>query len=68
MLEDALFYKLDSAYKLATNSVEYKKQNRLEAAKSYADGFIKRYGSSKYIEEVNIMVSVIYSRPVSVKK
>lgn len=59
LLEDALFYKLDSAYKLAINSVEYKKLNRLEAAKTYAFAFIKRYSSSKYIEEVNNMVSVI---------
>ena len=59
LIEDALFYKLDSAYKLAINSVEYKKQNRLETAKTYANYFIKRYPDSKYIDEVNNMLTVI---------
>ncbi|MFH4965843.1 outer membrane protein assembly factor BamD [Gaetbulibacter sp. M235] len=57
--EDALFYKLDASYKLATNSVEYKKQFRLNAAKASADAFKKSYSNSKYIEEVNAMSNKI---------
>lgn len=56
LFEDALFYRLDSAYKLGMNSVEYKKQNRLETAKSYANALLKRFNDSKYKEEVNNML------------
>ncbi|MDO5988590.1 outer membrane protein assembly factor BamD [Flavivirga amylovorans] len=60
--EDAMFYRLDSAYKLAINSFETKrtlegiiplKKNRLETAKEYYFSFKKGYTSSKYIEQVN---------------
>ena len=57
--EDALFYRLDAAFKLATNSVEFKKQNRLETAKSYANALLKRYNETKYTEEVNNMLTEI---------
>ena len=67
--EDALYYRLDSAYKLAVNSVEYKntaqsglvylKKQRLETAKEYTDAFKVAYTNSKYIEEVNEMASAI---------
>ena len=62
--EDALFYRLDSAYKLAMNSVEYKnsidglihiKKNRLETAKEYSDAFKNTFENSKYTEDVNSM-------------
>jgi outer membrane protein assembly factor BamD len=62
--EDALFYRLDSAYKLAMNSIEYKnsvdglvylKKDRLKTAKEYSDAFKKSFTNSKYIEEVNNM-------------
>lgn len=53
--EDALFYRLDAAYKLAINSVEYKKQIRLKAAKDYYNAFKKAYVNSKYIEEADAM-------------
>ena len=43
--EDALFYRLDSAYQLAINSVEYKKQNRLAIAKSYYNSFKNNYAT-----------------------
>ena len=56
LLEDALFYRFDSSFKLAENSINYKKQDRLETAKDYANGFIKRFANSKYIEEVNVML------------
>lgn len=66
--EDAYFYRLDSAYKLATNSRElknsvngliYLKKDRLETAKEYSEAFQKSYANSKYIEDVNEMVSEI---------
>ena len=57
--EDALFYKLDASYKLAMNSVERKKELRLNSAKASADMFKKSYPSSKYIEDVNDMASKV---------
>ncbi|WP_445955976.1 outer membrane protein assembly factor BamD [Yeosuana sp.] len=57
--EDALFYKLDASYKLATNSVERKKQMRLTSAKINADSFIKAYPNSKYIEGVKDIANKI---------
>ena len=67
--ENALFYRLDSAYKLAVNSVEYKntpqnglvylKKERLETAKEYSEAFKEIYANSKHIENVNEMASAI---------
>jgi outer membrane protein assembly factor BamD len=64
--EEALFYRLDSAFKLAVNSIEYKntvqegfvalKKNRLETAKEYSETFKKAFANSKFIDEVNDMV------------
>lgn len=62
--EDALFYRLDAAYKLAMNSIEYKnsvngvvylKKERLVAAKEYSMAFKTAFTNSKYIETVNKM-------------
>lgn len=53
--EDALFCRLDAAYKLALNSVESKKQTRLETAKEYCSAFRKAYTSSKYGSDVDAM-------------
>ena len=55
--EDALYYKLDASFKLAVNSVERKKQLRLNAAKAAANAFVKAYPASKRIEEVNDMAA-----------
>ena len=67
--ENALFYRLNSAYKLAVNSVEYKntpqnglvhlKKERLETAKEYSEAFKEIYANSEYIENVNEMASAI---------
>ncbi|MBD0832629.1 outer membrane protein assembly factor BamD [Aestuariibaculum sediminum] len=60
--EEAFYYRLDSAYKIAVNSVEYKrtlngivplKKQRLEQAKEFCDAFKESYASSNHIEEVN---------------
>ena len=67
--EEALFYKFDSAYKLAINSREVKitpgggiirlKKNRLEEAKEYYEAFKKAFVNSKYIDEVDKMALVL---------
>ncbi|WP_274476475.1 outer membrane protein assembly factor BamD [Mangrovimonas aestuarii] len=53
--EDAMFYRLDSAYNLAVNSVEYKKKERLETAQTYYNAFKKAYSNSGYLEQANTM-------------
>ena len=55
--EDALFYRFDSAYKLAMNSVEYKKRTRLEKAKEYYQNFKKAFVNSEHIIEADQMAS-----------
>lgn len=53
--EDAMFYRLDSAYKLAINSVTYKQEARLNTAINYYNAFKKAYGDSKHSSEANRM-------------
>jgi outer membrane protein assembly factor BamD len=57
--EKALFYRLDSAYKLAINSTEFKKQRRLETAQTYYNSFKAKYANSEFIEETDRMISEI---------
>ncbi|NMH89444.1 outer membrane protein assembly factor BamD [Flavivirga algicola] len=66
--EEALFYRLDSAFKLAINSREYKKtldgivplkKNRLKTAKEYYASFKKLYADSKYIEDADDMATTL---------
>lgn len=57
--EDALFYRFDSAYQLAINSVEYKKKARLEKAKEYSEVFKKSFNSSKYSEDLDKKVAIL---------
>lgn len=57
--EDALFYRLDSAYKLAINSVERKRKVRLETAKDYNTLFKRSFANSKHIADVDEMAIVI---------
>lgn len=54
-LEDAYYYKLNSAYRLAINSVERKKKDRLETAKSFYVDFKNDYADSKYQDDVEKM-------------
>ena len=58
--ENAMFYRLDSAYKLAINSVPYRKEERLKSAITYYNSFNKAYANSehkdladKMLEELN---------------
>jgi len=55
--EEALYLRLDSAFKLAVNSVPWKKEDRLNTAKSYYQGFKKKYPSSGYSTEVDKMMT-----------
>lgn len=66
--EEALFYRLDSAYKLAMNSVERKrtlqgivdlKKQRLEQAKEFYIAFKKAFVNSQYLPEVDNMALAI---------
>ena len=53
--EDAMYYRLDSAYKMAVNSVERKKEQRIKDALTYYKSFKKSFSESKYGEEVDKM-------------
>ena len=57
--ESALYYRLDSAYKLAVNSVPYKKESRLKIAQTYISSFVKAYSSSNNVEEANQMLQEV---------
>jgi outer membrane protein assembly factor BamD len=57
--EDALFYKFDSAYKLAINSVPEKIQDRLVAAKVAQANLVKLIPETKYKKQSDEMLVVI---------
>ncbi len=57
--EDALFYKLDSTYKLAINSVQQKMQERLVNAKNAYNGLIKFKQETKYKKKADEMLATI---------
>ena len=53
--EDALFYKFDSAYKLATNSVTRKESERVEKALNYYNSLLFVFPETKYSEQLKEM-------------
>lgn len=53
--EDALFYKLDSAYKLAINSIPAKMEERLNTAKAAYTNLMKFKADTKYKQKANEM-------------
>ena len=57
--EDALYYKLDSAYKLALNSVPQKMEERLNNAKAAYTSLIKFKSDTKYSEKATEMLANI---------
>jgi outer membrane protein assembly factor BamD len=57
--EAALFYRLDSAYKLAINSVPAKMEERLKNAKTAYSNLIKFKEGSKYQEKATEMLARI---------
>lgn len=57
--EDALFYKLDSAYNLAINSIPEKMQDRLLVAKTSYANLVKFNAASKYKNTADQMLARI---------
>ena len=57
--EDALYYKYDSMYQLAINSIPSKKQERLNSAKTYHQNLIKFKADTKYLEKSNKMLETV---------
>lgn len=57
--EDALYYKLDSAYQLAINSIELRKQERLEFAKDAYEKLIRFNTETKYKDRADKMLKEI---------
>ena len=53
--EEALYYRIDSAYKLASNSVEWKMEERLKTAIGFCDQFKNIFPESKFMGEVDKM-------------
>lgn len=53
--ENAMFYRFDSAYKLAINSIPRKKEERIKIAITYFNSFNKSYTNSAYKEEADEM-------------
>jgi outer membrane protein assembly factor BamD len=57
--EEALYYRLDSAYKLAVNSVEYKKEERLKVAQNYLESFLKNFANTGKTDLVDNMLQEV---------
>jgi outer membrane protein assembly factor BamD len=57
--EDALYYKLDSAYQLAINSVPSKMEDRLNVARAAQLNLIKFKAETKYKQEASEMLARI---------
>lgn len=57
--EDALFYKFDSAYKLAMNSVDQKLEERLNTAKGMYETLIRFEAQGKYTAKAESMMEDI---------
>lgn len=50
--EDAMYWRINSAYKLAVRSVERKKEERIKTALSYISEFNKKYSDSKFNSDI----------------
>lgn len=59
--EEAMFYRLDAAYKLAINSTERKKEGRVNNAMSFYNSFKKSYPNSEHTQEVDVMSTELNS-------
>ena len=53
--EDALFFKFDSAYKLAINSVAWKESERIEKALNYYNSLLFVFPETKYSDQLTEM-------------
>ena len=54
--EEAYFLKLDSAYKMAMNSVEVKREGRLEKVELHYNNYKKSYSQSERMEDADKML------------
>ena len=54
-----MYYRLDSAYQLAINSIESKKQERLDYAKTTYANLMKFKSDTEYKEKADKMLAVI---------
>lgn len=59
--EDAMYYKLDSAFQLAINSIDQKKEERLQTAKEAYERLMRTYPESKYKDKANELLEEINS-------
>ncbi|WHT38186.1 outer membrane protein assembly factor BamD [Myroides odoratus] len=66
--EDALYYKLDSAYKLAMNSVYSRLEERLNNAKGMYDALIRFNSETKYKEKADKMLAEINTELQKISK
>ena len=57
--EDALFYKFDSAYKLAINSVVWKQQERTEVALKFYKNLMRYFPETKYHSQTTQMYETL---------
>lgn len=57
--EDAMYFKFDSAYKLAINSVERKKLERLNNATKYYNSLVRFNPNTKYRNKIDAMFKEI---------
>ena len=55
--EKAMYYRFDSAYKLAINSVVWKQKERIENAVSYFNSFKNSYNDSELLDEMESKIS-----------
>ena len=55
--EKALYFRFDSAYKLAVNSVVWRQQERIENVVSYFNSFKNNFKESEFLEEMESKMS-----------
>ena len=55
--EKAMYYRFDSAYKLAINSVVWRQKERIENAVSYFNSFKNSYNESELLDEMESKIS-----------
>lgn len=55
--EKAMYYKFDSAFKLALNSVKWKQKERIDNATSYFNSFKNSYKDSDFLEDMESKIS-----------
>ncbi len=59
--EEAMFYRLDSAYRLGINSIERKREERLKTAVKFYNAFYKAYPESQHNDEATKMITELQS-------